>query len=416
MNFVLLLLSMIGLGLAWNVDHPRVKTPIPSITSFALGWLYGSLALWVIGVQVLCTLLIIRSIDNIEALGFIGLFIAFFSWLLLARHYIEGRELKPLTEKALKETLGTDYKIRIPSKLINRVPETFSIKRYLTPFSIRLPEVSCIENLTVDSVDGWDVNIDIYRHVDCPVNAPVLYQIHGGGWMEDYGDKRHQALPLMNHLALQGWVCVTVDYRLSPTHVWPSHIVDCKKTLCWIKDNIAQYGGDPNFIVATGGSAGGHLSSLLALTANAPEYQPGFEDRDTSVNACIPYYGVYDFTDASGHHLHDGIMQALQDVVIQRRLEDDEDWFKKASPIYRVHADAPPTFAIHGSVDSLTSVTEAREFIKRLKSASKQTVGYLEVPGAQHAFDIFNSPRADWAMRAAMIFAIYQYAIYLEKR
>lgn len=66
---------------------------------------------------------------------------------------------------------------------------------------------------------------------------------------------------------------------------WPSHIVDVKRAIAWVRANIAEYGGDPEFIAITGGSAGGHLSSLAALTAGDQSLQPGFEDADTSVQA-----------------------------------------------------------------------------------------------------------------------------------
>ncbi len=79
-------------------------------------------------------------------------------------------------------------------------------------------------------------------------------------------------------MAERGWVCVSIDYRVSPKHTWPDHIVDVKRALAWIKENIAEYGGDPDFVAITGGSAGGHLSSLAALTPNDPQWQPGFED------------------------------------------------------------------------------------------------------------------------------------------
>ena len=78
-----------------------------------------------------------------------------------------------------------------------------------------------------------------------------------------------------------------ICYRLSKYDgsgaVWPDHIVDVKSAICWVKDNIASYGGDPTRIVIMGVSAGGHLASLAALTPNLPDFQPGFEDRDTSV-------------------------------------------------------------------------------------------------------------------------------------
>ncbi len=91
-------------------------------------------------------------------------------------------------------------------------------------------------------------------------------------------------------------MCVAINYRLSPRATWPAHIVDCKRAVAWVREHIAEYGGDPGFIAVSGGSAGGHLSSLLALTPNQPEWQPGFEDMDTSVDACLPFYGVYDTT------------------------------------------------------------------------------------------------------------------------
>ncbi len=66
--------------------------------------------------------------------------------------------------------------------------------------------------------------------------------------------------------------------------------------------NIGDYGGDPDFIALTGGSAGGHLCALTALTANQPVLQPGFESADTEVQAAVPYYGVYDLTRVDNMH------------------------------------------------------------------------------------------------------------------
>ena len=104
----------------------------------------------------------------------------------------------------------------------------------------------------------------------------MLVYIHGGAWV--IGDKREQGIPMMHELAQRGWVCVAINYRLSPRATWPAHIVDCKRAVAWVREHIAEYGGDPGFIAVSGGSAGGHLSALLALTPNEPEWQPGFED------------------------------------------------------------------------------------------------------------------------------------------
>ena len=117
----------------------------------------------------------------------------------------------------------------------------------------------------------------------------MLLQIHGGGWM--ISNKNQQGFPLVYKLAANGWVCVSINYRLSPKATWPDHLVDCKRALAWVREHIDEYGGDPDYVVVTGGSAGGHLAAMVGLTANDPEYQPGFEAVDTTVRAMIPLYG-----------------------------------------------------------------------------------------------------------------------------
>src|SRR5438093_55527 len=109
------------------------------------------------------------------------------------------------------------------------------------------------------------------------------------------GSKNEQGIPLMRHLASRGWVCVSANYRLSPRATFPDHLIDCKRAVQWIREHGAGYGANPDFLVVTGGSAGGHLAALVALTANDPEYQPGFESADTSVSGCVAFYGVHDF-------------------------------------------------------------------------------------------------------------------------
>ena len=104
----------------------------------------------------------------------------------------------------------------------------------------------------------------------------------------------------MDQMAAQGWVCVAINYRLAPRDACPAHIVDVKRAIAWIKEHIADYGGDPDYLVDHRGSAGGHLAALAALTPGDPTFQPGFEDADTSVQAAVPFYGVYDFAGSTG--------------------------------------------------------------------------------------------------------------------
>jgi len=240
--------------------------------------------------------------------------------------------------------------------------------------------------------DTRDNLLDIWRHRDIKVGdrAPVLLQIPGGAWTVN--GRRPQGYPLMSRMAELGWVCVSIDYSKSPRKSWPAHIIDVKRALAWVRENIADYGGDPDFITVTGGSAGGHLASLIALTANDPRLQPGFEDVDTTVQAAAPFYGVYDLTDAG--KMHEMMMPFLELFVMKERYTDNPELFELASPISHVHRDAPPFFVLHGESDSVIPTVQARAFCDALREAGADTVGYAELPNAHHAFDLFATVRS----------------------
>jgi acetyl esterase/lipase len=232
----------------------------------------------------------------------------------------------------------------------------------------------------------------VWRRADLAADAkaPVLVQVHGGAWMS--GNKEQQGGPLMSHLAERGWVCVAVNYRLSPRATWPDHIVDVKRALAWVKQNIAEHGGDPEFVVITGGSAGGHLSSLAALTPGVAAFQPGFEDADTAVQAAVPMYGVYDFTNRDGTSRSD-MEPMLRHLVFKSPFADSREVWEQASSMSWVGPDAPPFMIVHGANDSLAPVEQARSFAAMLRVASNEPVVYAELPRAQHAFDILHSVR-----------------------
>jgi acetyl esterase/lipase len=232
--------------------------------------------------------------------------------------------------------------------------------------------------------------------------APVLLQIHGGGWV--IGRKDQQGLPLMRALARRGWVCVAPNYRLSPAATFPDHLIDVKRALAWIREHGAEYGADPDVVAVTGGSAGGHLAALVALTPNDPALQPGFEDVDTAVAACVPFYGVYDFLDRHGVRGSQAMTPFLRRVVMKCSPEEERARWDAASPIACVTADVPPFFVLHGTHDSLAWVEDARHFVATLRTASAKPVCYAELPGAQHAFDVFHSRRSAYAVEAVCRF------------
>jgi acetyl esterase/lipase len=227
--------------------------------------------------------------------------------------------------------------------------------------------------------------------------SPVMVYVHGGSWTA--GSKRVPSSYLTAQLATRGWLCVSIDYRLGPRHRWPAQIVDVKRALAWLRANVAAYGGDPSFIAVTGGSAGGHLAALAAVTGNDPAFQPGFEDADTAVQAAGLLYGVYDLTvlnDDGQPRLRGHVRRALFDAD----LDDDPDTWRDASPTLRLDASAPPMFVVHGDRDEVVEPTTARRFAARAREVSRQPFGYAELPYAHHAFDFLPSPRARATARA----------------
>jgi acetyl esterase/lipase len=143
----------------------------------------------------------------------------------------------------------------------------------------------------------------------------------------------------------------------------------------------------------------------VALTAGDPTFQPGFEDVPTTVDACVPFYGVYDMTAGRGTSRYDkGLMTLLERRVFKRRYDDDPTVFEEASPLCRVNSDAPPFFVVHGTHDTLVPVAEARRFVEALRAVSTAPVLYAELPYAQHAFDVLPSLRSAHAVAAVVRF------------
>jgi acetyl esterase/lipase len=250
------------------------------------------------------------------------------------------------------------------------------------------------------------LKMDVYEPKqprDPAVRRPAIVQIHGGGWV--IGDKREQGLPLLTHLASRGWVGFNVNYRLSPRATFPDHLVDVKRALAHIRSHADEYGIDPDFIAVTGGSAGGHLAAMMALTAGEAEFQPGFEDVDLSVQAAVPFYGFYDFTNRNLRYPDELAPRSyLSRFVIKGDPRTEQDKFRAASPMAYLRPDAPPFYVIHGSADTIIPVEVARDFVDELRQVSKAPVLYLELEGAQHAFEILPSIRANAVVRSVARF------------
>lgn len=374
--------------------------PLPGyrvgIPAFFAGWLAGELAPHLLAVTAVDTAVHARSPRRSRA----ALALAAANTAGLTYLVTTSRGVQDVVEKALTEALGVDYVEQLDER---PTPADLQVRfrDVARPFRFASTGIRIVRDVPFSDAGARGM-LDLYlpEGADGEVkDAPVLLQVHGGAWT--IGKKEQQGQPLMRHLAAKGWVCVAINYRLAPRDPFPAQIIDVKKAIAWVREHIAEYGGNPDYIAITGGSAGGHLAALAAVTPNDPAYQPGFEDADTSVAVAIPHYGVYDFAGSTGLRsaelMRDGF---LAPRVIKKRWSEAPEVFEAGSPLLRVGPDAPDFFVLHGAHDSLVSVEQARLFVEELRRVSGATVVYAELPGAQHAFDIFHSIRSAHVVKA----------------
>lgn len=423
MTILFFLFSLILLWTALNLYFPLYRYSPLNIISFITGWLIGELAIHHIIYQVFLVSIFVwgGAVDGL--LGAMGFIFCVCSWMILGYFHFTGHRAKSEVNLALQRSLGPDYQSTIPQEFFDRFPLTPNYKKIVRPFPlVDKKKVDVLKHIRFGS-NGQ--RLDIYQRKNSVQNnsadkspmkkAPVLLQIHGGGWTAKLGSKNEQGIPLMTHMAERGWICVANSYRLSPKATFPDHISDCKEALVWIRNHIEEYGGDPDFVVVTGGSAGGHLASLMALTENDPAFQIGFEDQDTSIQGAVAFYGIYDFTDELKLPRNKGLLQLIRHMVMKLPYKDHEEQYRQASPLHRITPQAPPFMVIHGDKDSLVAVEDAQAFSGKLAEKSENHVVYAEISGAQHAFDVFPSLRSEHVKHGVEKFLTWTYSRYLQK-
>lgn len=388
MSWLLLGLAVLSALLTINVFRP-VRAPFSlAVASFFAGWLTGELAIHHLVVQLVVFVVLVWAGGLEDWPGIVGALILAGSWAGLLLAWRSSHRSRQVFESALA-SLGRSR---------GRVRYRPTGRQRVLPFWTAHPEVDRIGSLPFAEVGGVTLRADVYRPHRGEPPGPVLIYIHGGGFVLGYRDK--QGLPLLYHLASVGWVCFSIDYRLSPRATFPEQLVDVKRGIAWVREIAPEYGGDPSFLALCGNSAGAHLAALAALTADVADYQPGFAEANTSADACVTLYGHYDLTDGFGHWPHRAYERILERHVIKVSRQADPHRYRRASPLHWVSGSVPPFLVIHGDRDSLVPVDEARRFVEALRETEEGVCLYAEVPGAQHAFDLFACPRTTAAINA----------------
>jgi len=211
-----------------------------------------------------------------------------------------------------------------------------------------------------------------------PKGFPAVLIIHGGGWSGgDKGAAREQNIG--GTLAKAGYVGASINYVLAKkqdsfaktlAEVWPRNLHDCKTAVRWLRKNASKYRIDPDHIGVIGGSAGGHLTAMVALTAPEDGLDPKEPWGDVScrVQAAIPLYGVHDF-------------------ALMAKGGEDPDLLKKGSPVSWATKDDPPFLIFHGTKDALVPLVQSERLAESLKKAGIEHE-LVVVEGAPHTFHL----------------------------
>lgn len=229
--------------------------------------------------------------------------------------------------------------------------------------------------------DGRDEKADLYIPLnrDAATRSPAIVIIHGGSWT---GGKRDAAreLNIGTTLALNGYVGMSIDYLLATETApsWPQNIHDCKTAVRWLRANAKRLQIDPDHIGVIGGSAGGHLTSLLALTGPSDGLDPSepWSEFSSAVQCAVPMYGAGEVRDSKNAK-----------VMLGKTRDEAPDLYKLASPITHADAKDPPFLILHGTADKTVPVEQSEILAAALKKAGVEHELVL-VSDAPHTFDL----------------------------
>ena len=233
-----------------------------------------------------------------------------------------------------------------------------------------------VPNLTYVTASNYEAKLDIYKRRDTSGPQPTVIYFHGGFWAA--GTKEAALMSLMPWFEM-GWNVVNVEYRLARVAPAPAAVEDCLCALKYIVAQAKNYDIDPNRIVVTGESAGGHL----ALTTGMIPASAGLDNECTGpraprVAAIINWFGITDVMDViEGPNRRDIAATWLAG------LPNREEIAKRVSPLTYVRPGLPPILTIHGDADNTVPYPEAVKLHEALTQAHVPNQ-LLTIPGGKH--------------------------------
>ncbi|WP_416307488.1 alpha/beta hydrolase fold domain-containing protein [Neptunicella sp. SCSIO 80796] len=248
---------------------------------------------------------------------------------------------------------------------------------FITP---KLPKgVSYLHDVPIGKIDGVTLSMEIA--LPAVVNSkprPALVAIHGGAWRK--GNKNKFAGKIIS-FAKQGYVGVSLMYRLAPDYQFPAQVEDVKAGIRFLKVHHQQYAIDPDRIIAIGASAGGHLATMLGTTGNDDSFnQHGlWTDVDSSV------FAVVNFSGPTTNFLSDfSINWSSMALFLGGNPKEIPNIARAAMPITYLDKNDPPIFIAHGDADKIVPVQMSRDLAKAYQALGIH-YEYHELAGGGHS-------------------------------
>jgi acetyl esterase/lipase len=242
-----------------------------------------------------------------------------------------------------------------------------------------LPEtITEYRDLEYGNVAGRSLKLDLAVPKQVTGKLPGLIFVHGGAWS---GGKRDVYRYYTQRFAERGYAAATISYRLSGEATFPAAVQDCKCAVRWMRANAEQYQIDTDRLAIIGGSAGGHLSLMVAYTDDPGlEGEGGHAGVSSRVAAVVDFYGPVDLTTDTAREA--GAVQKFLGGTYDER----QAAYQLASPLFHLDAHDPPTLVIHGSLDDVVSVEQADRLVERLRERQVPFV-YDRLEGWPHTLD-----------------------------
>ncbi len=234
-------------------------------------------------------------------------------------------------------------------------------------------------NIVYTSASGFPQRLDLFQPTFTSRNRPGIVMVHGGGWS---GGDKSAYTALARHYANLGYVCTSINYRLTPAHVWPAQIDDTQAAVRWMRKNAFVLGLNPNRIGAVGASAGGHLVLFLGETDTLNDFDPLLSGYSSRVQAVVDYFGPTDMTVPS--EWAPGIWTLIQNLVGEP-YRPGSPAYRAVSPLYYVTPDDAPTVVFHGTADATVPVAQSQRIFAAMQ-ANQVPVSYFQFAGEGHGF------------------------------